>query len=65
MYRDCLPSIEKLANAIVLIRFGAKLTSVGKVASYYTLDCYPKQFQPAFEDFKKYFQRKTGVDWDE
>jgi len=45
--------------------FGAKLTSVGKPASYYTLDCHPKQFQPAFEDFKKYFKKKTGIDWDE
>lgn len=75
MYGVCyLYSIRKTNNLIKLFQslakphhymFGSLLTSVGKPASHYTRDCFPKQFQPAFEDFKKYFKKKTGVDWDE
>ncbi|RDL41230.1 uncharacterized protein BP5553_01209 [Venustampulla echinocandica] len=44
--------------------FGAKYNRSSCKTSYYRDECRPKIFYDAFRDFKTFFTKKTGVEWD-
>lgn len=44
--------------------FGAKYNRGSCKPSYYRDECRPKIFYDAFRNFKTFFLKKTGVEWD-
>ncbi|RDW68403.1 hypothetical protein BP5796_09060 [Coleophoma crateriformis] len=56
---------QSLANQPYLYMCGAMLSRPHRPNIYYREDCHPKYFHEAFADFKKFFERKTGVAWDD
>lgn len=45
---------------------GAKLSrGPGRPISYWRDECHPKIFKDAFNDFKGFFFKKTGINWDD
>jgi len=43
---------------------GAKLSQPGRAATYCVMNA-PKMFHEAFADFKKFFEKKTKIAWDD
>lgn len=44
---------------------GSKLSQPGRPPSYWREECHPKPFWEAFRDFTKFFEKITGIEWDD
>jgi hypothetical protein len=44
---------------------GAKLSQTGRQPNYWRLECHPKGFADALKDFTTFFQKQTGIAWED